>query len=96
MAKNSNFKPFLRGIKNQISALNNYAQTITPNGLRAMKDMARLDKVTGFGNLGAEGIQAMAKIKALLDSLAPGGETLLKSLQQAKTVDTVKDALTTA
>jgi hypothetical protein len=92
MAKNARFKPFWKGLGKQITALNEYKNTITPNGLKAMKDMARLDSMTGFGNLSDEGIKSLTKVSYLLRDVDEGSK-LLATLKEAKTVDKVKEAL---
>ncbi|MEI7562202.1 MAG: hypothetical protein WCJ39_00305 [bacterium] len=92
MVKNPRFKPFWKGIEKQISSLKEYKNTITPNGLKAMKDMNRLDNVTGFSKLSDEGILAMNKISYLLRDVEEGAP-LLKALQEAKDVEKVKEAL---
>jgi hypothetical protein len=51
--------PFYNGIKTKIIALKEYAQTVTPDSLKAMKEMNRLDKVTGFSKLTPKGIAAL-------------------------------------
>gem|GEM_PF-4826937 len=80
MSKNVRMKPFWKGIKNQITALQEYKNTITPDGLKALKDLSRLDNVSGFGKLTAEGIQEMIRLKVLLQATDTGAD-LVKSLQ---------------
>ncbi|MEI6426531.1 MAG: hypothetical protein WCO66_04230 [Candidatus Absconditabacteria bacterium] len=95
MTKNTRLKPFWKGMNKQIIALKDYAPTITPDGLKAMKDMSWLDNVTGFSKLSSEGIQTMSKISYLLRDVDKGA-TLLKSLQGASTLSSVKSILSTA
>ena len=92
MAKNARFKPFWKGLGKQITALNEYKNTITPNGLKALKDMQRLDNMSGFGSLSDDGIKAMTKISYLLRDVDEG-KSLIKALQEAKTLDKVKETL---
>lgn len=92
MAKNARFKPFWKGLGKQITALNEYKNTITPNGLKAMKDMARLDSMTGFGNLSDDGIKALTKVSYLLRDVDES-KKLFAALKEAKTIDKVKDVL---
>jgi len=95
MSKNVRMKPFWKGIKNQITALQEYKNTITPDGLKALKDLSRLDNVSGFGKLTAEGIQEMIRLKVLLQATDTGAD-LVKSLQWAKTLDAAKEVLVKA
>lgn len=94
MAKNPRFKPFWSGIKNQINALNEYKKTITPQGIKALKEMSRLDSMTGFWSLSNEGIQAMSKISYALRDVEVWPK-LITALREAKTLDKVKEILTT-
>jgi len=92
---NPKMKPFYNGIKTKISNLTEYVKNVTPDGIKAMKEMSRLDKITWFGNLTPEWIAQLAKLNWLIKT----NPALLKALQWAKEVegiDGVKDILTKA
>lgn len=89
MKANPRFKPFWKGIWKQAEALKAYSQTITPEGMKAMKDISRLDKVSGFSKLSPEGIHELSRLSYMLRDVDTAKE-LGKLLSKTKNLDEMK------
>jgi hypothetical protein len=66
MVKNPRLKPFWNTIQKQTTALKDYVKTITPEGMKAIKNMSWLDNVTGFSKLSEAGINELKALNTLL------------------------------
>jgi hypothetical protein len=80
MVKNPRLKPFWNTIQKQTTALKDYVKTITPEGMKAIKNMSWLDNVTGFSKLSTEGIHELGRLSYMLRD-ATIGTDLFKALK---------------
>ncbi|MDR2190184.1 MAG: hypothetical protein LBP53_03155 [Candidatus Peribacteria bacterium] len=92
MAKNPRFKPFRNTIQKQTTAFTEYVKTITPEGMKAIKNMSWLDNISGFSKLSTEGIHELSRLSYLLRDVDKGAD-ILKALKGATKVDDVKTIL---
>ena len=92
MANNPKFKPFAKNIKKWAQAVEEFAKTITPEWMKAMKNMSIFGKETAFAKLSTEWITELWKLSNLLKN-ADNAKDLAKALKSAKTIDNVKDIL---
>ncbi len=89
MLKNPKMKTFYNGIKSKITSLTEYNKTVTPESVKAINEAWWLDKMTWFGKLTEEWVQALKSLNALIKT----DKALLELLSKANKLDDVKDIL---
>lgn len=92
MKVNPKFKPFTKGIGNQISALQDYAKTITPEGMKAMQNFSIFGKESAFAKLSTEGMHELSRLSYMLRDMDLAKD-LTQALKGAKTTNEVKAVL---
>ena len=92
MKSNPRFKPFWKNIGKQTEALKAYTKTITPDGMKAMKDISWLDKVSGFSKLTPEGMHELSRLSYMLRDVDTAKD-LGKLLSKTKNLDEMKSLL---
>lgn len=92
MANNPKFKPFAKNIKKWAQAVEEFAKTITPNWMKAIKNMSIFGKESAFAKLSAEWMHELSRLSYMLKDVDLAND-LSKSLRWAKTIDNVKDIL---
>ena len=92
MVNNPKFKPFHPNIKEQIEAIGEFKKTITPEWMKAMKDMSIFDKESAFSKLNQKWVSELSKLRDLLRT-GDKAKELTKALKWAKTLDEVKAVL---
>jgi len=92
MANNPKFKPFKPWLTAQSKAIQETGQTITPEWMKALKNMSIFSKETAFAKLSSEWIHELTRLSYMLRDIDIAND-LSKALRWAKTVDNVKDIL---
>ncbi len=92
MANNPKFKPFAKNIKKWAQAVEEFAKTITPNWMKAMKNMSILGKESAFAKLSTEWMHELSRLSYMLRDVDLAND-LSKALRWAKNIDNVKDIL---
>ena len=92
MAKNPKFKPFSSNIAKQAEAVEDFSKTITPDWMKAIKNMGIFWKETAFAKLSTEWMHELSRLSYMLRDVDMA-TNLTKALKWAKTLDNVKDVL---
>ena len=92
MANNPKLKPFKPWLTAQSKAIDEASQTITPEWMKALKNMSIFEKETAFAKLTPKWITELSKLSNLLKN-ADNAKDLAKALKSANTIDNVKDIL---
>ena len=92
MANNPKLKPFVKNIKKCAQAIEKFAETITPNWMKAIKNMWIFGSETAFTRLSTEWITELGKLNTLLKDAGKAAE-LTKLLKSANTLEDVRKIL---
>ena len=92
MVKNPKFKPFHGNIAKQADAVEEFSRTVTPEWMKAMKNISSFGKETAFARLSTQWMAELSKLNLLLKNVDTAKD-LGKALRWAKTLDNVKDIL---